>query len=267
MSGRKTSRKRKVYEWFIGLPTARWTQRKRVLSALASLCLLGALFYFPLFYPFIQNPLTAPSPPIKLHTNIPLPFNLTKPRPNMVADIILELTTNTDFVVGEPFDLSVSVLTPTELSLNVDDFTIVPDYALSIVQMKMVSNVGLAMWKGNQVFDYTVTGSIGLALQFYKQVSFDSVLYMKLVEELHTGPLFSIGSRDSLLLRRSQSLTMTLTFLLLLFVVLEFIRDEERNNSADSGGKNVNKRQAQEHRGWIRSLTVAVLPAPWNRTA
>jgi len=44
--------------------------------------------------------------------------------------------------------------------------------------------------------------------------------------------MVSISSRDSLILKRSQSLTMTLTFLLLLFVGVDALRAEKGRKRA-----------------------------------
>ena len=146
------------------------------------------------------------------------------------------MTTETDFVVGQPINLTVEVYAPATLTLNVDRFEVEADNALtytgkgepffSHIPMKLDYAFGaLARWSGSQVIQYTVTGSFGLNLAFYKYVE---GIYQTFVGEAHTNVMFSIGSQDSLTLKRSQSLTMTLTFLLLFFVAMEFDRHEPR---------------------------------------
>jgi hypothetical protein len=147
------------------------------------------------------------------------------------------MTTDVDFIVDEPLNLSVIVYTTPTVALNIQIFAIVPDAALiyrengeifnSFIPMNSsyTANSNLLSWAGNQVIEYTVPGTFGLSLYFFTYN--ETTNTAKLVEALHTGPMFSIGTQDSWILKRSQSLTMTLTFLLLFFVVIDLIREEK----------------------------------------
>jgi hypothetical protein len=90
--------------------------------------------------------------------------------------------------------------------------------------------LGRTIWSGNEMIEYTVSGSFGLTLDFFNYTTCcngGNLTVSNLIGQFHTNPVFSIASQDSFVLKRSQSLTMTLTFLLLLFVVLDFIRVEK----------------------------------------
>jgi hypothetical protein len=229
------------------------------------LFILGALYYFPLFYPFIQNDILAPPPPIYVETSLGLPYYLTKPENNTFTSIFVKLTTDTDFIVGKPLNLLISALMPSSLVANSPSgFEIIPDDALfypvltipaaasatpASILMKAGSQdnpAGTTEWSGNGMIEYTVTGSFGLTLVFlnytYLNWGGGKIKYLYPIGNLHTSPLFSIASQDSFVLKRSQSLTMTLTFLLLFFVVLDLVRIEknpEYKNHIKNGSKTI----------------------------
>jgi hypothetical protein len=234
-------------------------QRKRFLKSLALLCILGALYYLPIFYPFIQNDILASPPPIQANTRLDLPHYLTKPEYNRFAEIFVTLTTDTDFIVGKPLNLLVSANMPNSFAANSPaGFAIAPDDALyypvlTIPGTKAVFpaffkmypgtpgiDPDVTIWSGNETIEYTVTGAFGLTLVFYNYTTSipGNLTLISGIGELHTNQMFSIASQDSFVLKRSQSLTMTLTFLLLLFVVLDFIRVEKNREYPKHQDKN-----------------------------
>lgn len=152
----------------------------------------------------------------------------------------MHLTTDSDFVVGKPLMLSVMAGMPHSLTLNAPaGFAVVAGEALdypvqnmpnitaafpALIPMYAINSnmfLNATTWSGSRTVEYSVTGSFGLTLFFYNYTNTGEI---KKMMDVHTDPLFSISSQDSLVLKRSQSLTMTLTFLLLFFVVLDVIR-------------------------------------------
>lgn len=240
-------------------------QRNRVLKSFALLCIIGALYYFPIFYPFIQNDILAPPPPLHANSRLDLPYYLSKPENHTFADIFVTLTTDTDFIVGKPLNLLITASMPNSFTANSPaGFAIAPDDALyypvqtipettavfpALLEMhagtpNIETNInGRTMWSGNETIEYTVTGSFGLTLVFFGYTTGyngGNITYMTPIGQLQTNPIFSIASQDSFVLKRSQSLTMTLTFLLLLFVILDFIRVEKDSKYTENKDKNSN---------------------------
>ncbi len=239
-------------------------QRKRVLKSLALLFILGALYYLPNFYPFIQNDILAPPPPLHTYTRIDLPYYLTKPERNSWAGVFVTLKTITDFIVGEPIEFIVIANMPNSLTANSPaGIGIAPDDALyypvatipntaaafpAFVPMRAgkpnIQFGGFTLWSGSETIEYTVTGSFGLTLVFFNYTGGNgTIIQSNPIGNLHTPPLFSIASQDSFVLKRSQSLTMTLTFLLLFFVVLDLIRIEKKADYSKNQDKNSRVKQ------------------------
>jgi len=239
----RTTPRRKARAWLS--KHKRISRAKRGLTTVnflwvvAVIFLLFGAYYFPALYPFVKNDITKTPDPLRNFNRVPLPYDLTKPtnNPGLVAYVYLNITTNTDFIVDEPLDLSVIVYTPSRVAQNIQILAVVPDAALiyrpngeifnSFIQMNSsyTSNSDLLAWAGTQVIEYPVPGTFGLSLYFFTYNETTSTA--TLVEALHTGPMFSIGTQDSWILKRNQSLTMTLTFLLLFFVVIDLIREEK----------------------------------------
>ena len=145
-------------------------------------CLAGSIIYLPFLYPIVKNDITWPPPPVHNFDRVSLPHNLTKPdnkTEDQVAYVYLNLTTDTDFVVGNELNLSVIVYTTPTLLQNMQAFAVVPDGALiygpyehifnSFVPMKSsyTPNSELLTWSGSQLIEYTVPGSYGLGLSFF----------------------------------------------------------------------------------------------------
>ena len=208
----------------------------------------------------------APPPPIQANTRLNLPYYLSKPENNTFAEIFVTLTTDADFIVGKPLNLLITASMPNSFTANSPaGFAIAPDDALyypveTIPQTTAVFPAFVAMgkgtpsalnplsaanqrtlWSGNETIEYTVTGSFALTLSFFGYstgYNEGNITYITLIGQLHTTPMFSIASQDSFVLKRSQSLAMALTFLLLLFVILEFIRVEKEGKYAENKGTN-----------------------------
>jgi hypothetical protein len=227
--------------------------RKRILGTLIVLSIIGSLYYLPIFYPYFKNEILAPPPPVHANDRIILPYDLTKPDKGALADIFITLTTDTDFIVGQPFSATITASMPNSLTPNIpagmagylDNSLWFPILTIpnttaafpSFIEMTAGSpnEPGYTMWSGTQMVEYTVSGNFGVILTFYNYTQIPPVtgiVYITKIDEVHTIPLFSIAPQDSFVLKRSQSLTMTLTLLLLLFVILDFSRAEQNRKDA-----------------------------------
>jgi hypothetical protein len=229
------------------LRTHRHSKLNRILWVFAFLCLAGAVWYLPFFYPFFRNEITAPPPTLYAVSRVQLPYSLTNPDKNVSTDVYITLRTDTNFVVGEPLNLTVTIFTSAKLARNMTEIDAIPDDALYVAPQQyqpifsyVKMNIGdlrpdLATWLGSRMIEYTVTGSFGLGLIFVGSLLLGNTTYHNVVlGATHTNPLFSVSSQDSLILKKNLSLTTSLTCLLLFFVVLDFIRLEENREDTQS---------------------------------
>ena len=90
--------------------------------------------------------------------------------------------------------------------------------------MKLVNTIG-NVWDGVENVTYTVSGTFGATLIFLRTnaepLPFD------------TGPLFTIASEETTLIRRSEALTATLTLFILFFAALDIRPAESEGNGTE----------------------------------
>jgi len=180
------------------------------------------------------------------YARLPLSHNLTNPWKNVSAFFTFELSTKTDYVVGETLNLTVVVEIPAYQSKNIQIIYVEPDGAMKYSPTKKIPTdfsflflkryfdvYGGAVWLNSQLIVYTVTGSFGF------RIDISNSLDMALADHFETKAMFSIAPQDLLISKRNLALTTTLTFLILFFAVLDLIRiDKDKKSPQKSGGKN-----------------------------
>jgi hypothetical protein len=164
------------------------------------------------------------------YARLPLSYNLTFPQKNVTAFFTFEVSTHTDYVVGEPLNLTIVLEIPVYQSSNIEIIYVEPDAALRyspdmkptdfsfLFLTQHFDDHGTRYWFNSQLIEYTVTGSFGFRVSISKSTNMD------LADKFTTEPKFSIASRDLLISKRNLALTTTLTFLILVFAVLDFVR-------------------------------------------
>ena len=189
------------------------------------------------------NDIMSPPPPMFNYARLPLSDNLTVPQTNVTAFFTFEIATNTDYVVGERLNLTVVLEIPVYQSNNIESIYVEPEAALKYSNMvptdfsylfltNHLDNNGTRYWYNSQLIEYTVTGSFGFRLTIY------GPLTLNVSDKFTTDPMFTISSRDLLISKRNLSLTTTLTFLILFFAVLDFVKIDKTKKSTQNHGEN-----------------------------
>jgi hypothetical protein len=201
--------------------------------------LAGAVWYAPIPFLSFPNDITSPPPPMYNYARLPLPNDLTYPWKNATAFFTFKLSTKTDYVVGEPLTLTIVVEIPVAQSSNIEIINVETESALrystntsapvdfAFLFLTHRADVqGTRRWLNSQLIEYTVTGSFGFTVTIFRSSD------LALAYQFKTAPMFSIASRDLLISKRNLALTTALTFLILFFAVLEFIRIDKGQRSS-----------------------------------